>query len=279
MELSLICPIEHLEHTYNLPGRFCIASVAKQSSKYREFFREASDTGNYNVIMDNGVFEEHCMLEEDYKQMIDYIKPRVLILQDHINANWQTNLEYAQRQAKEYKQVYPTMELMFVVQCQAGDDDGFWAALSQAINTKEIDYIGICRDAVANAFSKYTRTNDQELNRFYFASQLQSRLTLDEILSVKWHFLGIGDHVHILKHYWFVTSMDTASFFWHGSRGHLISDDGVLVTDIKRPKDYFTRPYCCHDELVTDVAYNCQRAQQYAQQADELRRQIIGGRI
>ena len=104
MELSLICPIEHLEHSYNLPGRFCIASICMQSSKYREFFREASDTG-YTVIMDNGVFEGHILSEEDYKQMINYIKPRVLILQDHINANWQVNLKYAQEQAKEYKQL------------------------------------------------------------------------------------------------------------------------------------------------------------------------------
>ena len=56
MELSLICPVAHLEYTSLLPGRFAIAPVAARFKTYRSYFTKAACRDGYSVTLDNGVF-------------------------------------------------------------------------------------------------------------------------------------------------------------------------------------------------------------------------------
>lgn len=288
MELSLITPVEHIKHTALLSGRFCIAPVAIQHEAYRRYFTQDSGAG-YKVILDNGVFESDKVQDEDYIGLARAIKPRVLITPDTINRSAEDNYTCGRGFAElvkveELNNVLPEpIELMHVVQCEKDDDDGFWRVIGDILAGETFQWIGICRDAVYNAFSQFTHTEDQELNRFFFAASLMEAFPGKEglalILGKKWHFLGIGKRLDLLQYYWFVDAMDTASLFYQSTLRNLVTDHFFLPGTLKRPKDYFIRDFSPEDDWVNHLKHNCAFALKPAQQADQRRRRILGGRL
>ena len=275
MELALICPVQHIEMTSILAGRFCIAPIALQHEEYRNFFIAAQD-----VILDNGVFENHVIDYTHYAQLVDAIQPKVVIAPDIIGGDADENFRCSLRAAKQLKQDFPDIQVMFVPQCRRGDFLGFENALDTCADEVAFDYIGICRDAVYNAYGQFTNTKDQELNRFYFAAVTNSSGRITRLLEAgkKFHFLGIGDHIDLIQYYWFVESMDTASLFWQSYLGQELQN-GLLPTCLKRPKDYFTRPYPTSENLNMLIEENCIKAQQYADMATALKGDITQGRL
>lgn len=284
MELSLICPVKHIKHTALFAGRFCVAPIALKHSEYKTYFANASIDG-YKVILDNGIFEDNKVQDEAYINLARFIEPRVLILPDTINAsakeNWKATLSFVDLIETEElnNSLKEPVELMHVVQCEKDDDEGFWKTLYLALHSKEIQWIGICRDAVFNAFSQYTGTDDQELNRFYFVAELQKNYARDDILGKKWHFLGIGKRLDLIQYYWFVDAMDTASFFYQSILRNRVTEAFFMPGVLKRPKDYFVRDFGHEGFWLDCLQYNCQQALVVAQQADVRRRQILGGRL
>jgi len=280
MELSLITPVNNLEYTKLLPGRFCIAPVAAKYPTYRDYFAEASHAG-YNVTLDNGVFESDKMSDAEYIDLARYIKPKVIVIPDTINApaneNWQAALVFIEEVVEAQINGLPLdVELMYVPQCEGGDVNGFWNGVDSAIESKKLQWIGICRDACFNAFGHRTNTRDQELNRFYFAAELQRMYARNCILKKKWHFLGVGRQLHMLQYFWFVDSMDTASLFYQSVLGNIVTEEGILPGELKRPKDYFQREFNVEESVLS---FNCQEAQHWGQKAGELKRILLGGRL
>lgn len=288
MELSLICPIEHIEYTALLSGRFCLAPIALKSDVYMRYFADASQAG-YEVILDNGIFEDDLVQDENYIDLARSIKPRVLIAPDTINASADTNYDLALKfanlvDAAALNDVLPKpVELMHVIQCEKDDDDSFWRILGHLLTGNAFPWIGICRDAMRNAFSQYTQTTDQELNRFYFAARLFEAFPGAEgraqILGKKWHFLGIGNRLDLLQYYWFVDAMDTASFFYQATLGQTVTPDGLLPGRLKRPKDYFVKDFSPENYWIEPLEHNCREALYWAQQVGKHRRKNLGGRL
>jgi len=278
--------VKHLEWSRLLPGRFCIAPVALKYGNYQSYFVNASING-YKVILDNGIFEDNQVQDEDYIDLARIIKPRVLIVPDIINTGAKENLDAANMFAELVKveelnnSLPEPVELMYIIQCEKDDDTGFWKVLDSVLDGDTFQWIGICRDAVFNAFSQYTHTEDQELNRFYFAAQLQMRKYNKKIMKKKWHFLGIGARIDLLQYYWFVDAMDTASLFYQSTLGCKITPEGIMPGRLKRPKDYFVRNFNFSDggdwpKILWD---NCTAALEFAQKADANRRYLLGGRL
>lgn len=287
MELSLITPVKHIEWTRLLPGRFCIAPIALKHKEYKSYFHNATIDG-YKVMLDNGIFEDDQVQDADYIDLARLIEPRVLVIPDVINAgagaNYDAALEFIDFvKVEELNASLPEpIELMFVVQCEKDGTEGFWTAIDKAIHNEDVQWIGICRDAVYNAFSKWTHAEDQELNRFFFAARLQEMYSGDfaaNIARVKWHFLGIGAHLDLLPYYWFVDAMDTASLFYQSTLGITVTCNNILPSLLKRPKDYFIRDFGAEASWAEALEYNCQVALAAAQQADTNRRRQQGGRL
>ena len=277
MELCLITPIVHLDYTRLLAGRFCLANIAASSKKYRTFFIDSE-----NTILDNGVFEGDLIEHGRYLELSKEIRPATIIAPDQIGASTETNLNMGIEFAKEIKDVldYP-VKVMFVPQCKRNADPGEVEALQDAmLEVKEFDCFGICRDFAYNAYGQHTRTIDQELNRFYLASLWTAEGYIYRVLDAgkSFHFLGIGDRVDLIQFYWFVNSMDTASFFWQGLANNTIKE-GKLETYLSKPSDYFKRAFDITGEAKEAITVNCTTALHYAQQADRLRNKINGKRI
>ncbi len=278
MQLSLITPVEYLQYTSLLPGRFALAPVAREFATYHDYFAAASEAG-YKVILDNGIFENDKVANDDYLDLVRSIKPQVLVIPDTINANavdnWNEAIAFVAK-VKEANLPWQT-ELMFVIQCEKEEETSFWDTLDKALDTSEFEYIGICRDAVYNAFGHITNTEDQELNRFYFAAALQKRYNTVCIGRKKWHFLGMGNRIDLLQYYWFVDSMDTASLFYQATLGVEITNEFFLPAKLKRPQDYFGATFLNEAEWARIVNQNCYSALVMAQQADVNRRLRLGG--
>lgn len=288
MELSLICPVKYIEQTSLLAGRFCIAPVAMKHPDYKRYFANASHNG-YSVILDNGVFESDKVPDKEYIDLARLIKPRVLVAPDTINAAAKKNLAEADKfvelvHKENMQSVMPhPLDFMYVVQCEKNDEDGFWDVLGDVLVEDTYQWIGICRDAMFNAFSQFTHTEDQELNRFYFAARLMAAFPGKEglglILGKKWHFLGIGGRLDLLQYYWFVDAMDTASLFYQATLRNKVTEEFILPGVLKRPKDYFIRDFGHKGCWLDVLEYNCLAALAVAQKADTRRRHILGGRL
>ena len=284
MELSLICPVKHIERTSLLTGRFCIAPIAMKHTVYKDYFVNAAIDG-YKVMLDNGIFEDVKVQNEDYINFARYMQPRVLVIPDVINrgadANYYAALKFIDLVKEEdlNDSLREPIELMFVIQCEKDDTEGFWTGIANALTNPDMQWIGICRDAVYNAFSRWTHTEDQELNRFFFATRLQAVYHTSLILKKKWHFLGIGSRLDLLRHFWFVDAMDTASLFYQSTIRNRVTEEFFLPGSLKRPKDYFIRDFGHEGCWIDVLEHNCQAALIVAQQAASNKRRILGGRL
>lgn len=278
MELSLIVPVAHLELTKLLPGRFCIGSVAAAYPVYESYFRRASAAG-YKVILDNGVFEDEVLDDTVYIELARSIQPTVLVVPDTIGSDAQTNWEKALAFAGR-NNLDPKWELMFVPQCECNDAAGLANVFDEWLHSPRFKWVGICRDAIYNAFGKYTNTEDQELNRFHFSVWAQHYEYMERALAAgkKFHFLGIGERLDLLQYYWFVNSMDTASFFYQSTLG-VAASRGKLLQVAKRPRDYFTRNFGPESDWLPLLKHNCRHALHYASEAQKLRNRIEGKRL
>ena len=295
MKLNLITPVKWVEETALLPGRFCIAPVAAKEQVYFEYFRAAAGRG-YAVILDNGIFEGKVLGSREYCELAFQMGAKIIVCPDSIGAEWDAN----HSNALKFRDLAcdrwhgwtngPLPEFMIVPQCRAGDLEGGWTAINTAF-AAGFEYIGICRDLCYNMYGQLSKTTDQELNRFLFSADLQRAWPIDKIMATKWHFLGVGNQVHMLQHYWFVDSMDTASFFWGAANGEMIRN-GVLNLRVKRPDDYFTRQYtdriavvpppgssAIWAELREFLQRSCRTADEYATMAMTRRHELLKDRI
>jgi len=290
MQLSLITPVSHLWMSHLLPGRFCLANIALQYEDYLKYFIHEQSKGR-GVILDNGVFEADCITEEEYFMVTIAIQPDIVVAPDEIGGNAIENFESAKEFIEKLEKailaqkeiVCPHTQVMFVPQTPFNDVESFGQVIEQFIKEPKMNVLGICRDACYNAFNQVTHTIDQELNRFYFGIWLQKTGLLTQLQKTdkKIHFLGIGDQVHMLQHYWYVDSADTASFFWQATQGNIITPEGMLPTIYKRPAGYFGRTFQHIDpsELYVLVEENCNKAQYWNQKSIDYRNRQTGGRI
>lgn len=278
MELSLICPIQHIEWTKLLAGRFCLAPVALQDNEYLHYFKDAAHAG-YKVILDNGIFEENKVRDNQYIDLARSIGASVLVIPDTISSTVEESWSEATTFITRVREITDEFELMYVPQCLLNDTIGFWSLIAEAMTNPDIQWIGICRDAVYNAFARYTHTEDQELNRFYFAARLQEKYTTEAIMKKKWHFLGMGANIDLLQYFWFVDAMDTASLFYQATLGNKVTNEFILPGNLKRPKDYFIKDFAPEQRWAALLKYNCCAALDAAQRAGINRRKILGGRL
>jgi hypothetical protein len=259
---------------------FVLANVAARSNVYKDHYIGARQYKRF-IMLDNGVFENDQIDVATYLELAKCLKPNVIIAPDTINAdadyNWQKALEFAALVEKANFNF--DCELMFVPQCEQGQEATFWRILDTALKSPKFQWIGICRDAVFNAFGQYTNTEEQELNRFYFVGRLQEHYQPHMILQKKWHFLGMGKHINLLPYYWFVDTMDTASLFYQGTLKNTLSANGIMPETLKRPRDYFFKSFMHEDAWQYNVEHNCHDALQWAQRADKLKRKLLGGRL
>jgi len=267
MDLCLITPVKYVWLTRLLPGRFCLAQIAIKHTAYREFFRKEALNG-YRVILDNGAFENDLISDKDLIQLAEELSPTILIVPDLLGGDAKENFDKAVSFAKGLSSI--DWELMFVPQCKPGDTSGYEIALVDAIESELFKWIGIARVPLANAFSAFTHTTDESLNKFYFGAWAEAKgiFKFAKEKDVHFHMLGIGNNLSLLKHCWWAETADTASLFFQATLGNKVCRKGVLPGEISRPKDYFLRDFGPEHLWLGLLRHNCKEALKYAERSE-----------
>ncbi len=278
MELCLITPAKHVDWMRLLPGRFCLANI--KNERYLNAFIEAGKEG-YDVVLDNGAFEDALVDDGKYLEIAHMLKPGVLVAPDLMNARAQSNLEYACNFAARVTASELTPDLMFVPQCERNDVAGYRMAIEDAITSGLFKWIGVCRNSCFNAFGQYTHTLNENLNKFYFGvcAERAGILKLAREKGVRFHLLGIGGDIFMLQYLWWVDRADTASLFYQATLGERVSPYGTLSEAVGRPCDYFQRNFEADHLWREALTHNCQEAQKYATAAKRKRYEILKDRI
>ena len=278
MELCLITPAAHCDRTKLLPGRFCLANVEDEG--YREMFAAYAKNG-YDVVLDNGVFEDDPIDIEKYFKVIRQIRPRVVVAPDLMNANAEVNLQHALAFVAAAKDECTIPELMFVPQCERDDPQGYKMAIMNAIESKQFQWLGICRNGCNNAFNRFTHTTDESLNKFFFGAWAERLGILERVreMGVRFHLLGIGGDLNLLQNLWWVDRADTASLFFQATLGELVNKNGTLSENVNRPADYFRRDFGPSHDWLPHLKHNCTSALAYASKAARLKHIILKDRI
>lgn len=281
MELCLIAPAAHVRQTSLLPGRFCLANVAQNCrSEYQEFFSDQTAAG-YEVVLDNGAFEGELVSDDQYVGAINVIKPQVVVAPDLLNVHAQDNLAHAIEFADNHIKLLEHTQLMFVPQCTRGNDASYLTAILDAIKSGHFHWLGICRNACFNAFGQYTHTEDEAVNKLFFGAWAEQKGILDiaRLRGIRFHLLGIGGDLNMLRYFWWVDRADTASLFFQATLGEHVSRHGRLVEHVSRPADYFRRDFGPPEGWLATLKYNCAAALIYASEAARLKHKILQDRI
>jgi len=274
MELSLITPPAFVEYTELLPGRFCIGSVAQSNQKYRDFFKDSARKG-YRVILDNGAFEGYLLDNTTLHELALEIGASVVIAPDIYGGNIQESTKLSLSFVEQFPNT--VYEKMLVLQCARG----------QTITTVDIAnlplsfaWVGIPRVLTHNMYAGKTHCTSQEMLRFLFSCSLQCGSYCSSLFKKlrerKIHFLGLGDELFMLPYFWWVDSMDTAALFWQAWCGNTVTSDGFLHTRISRPHNYFALDAKPSSLFEANLRHNCKRALEWAEKANEKRREITG---
>jgi len=270
MELSLITPPAFVEYTELLPGRFCIGSVAMGNNNYRDFFKESAKKG-YRVILDNGAFEKKLLNFTELHELACEIGASVVIAPDIYGGDTQESLSLSQDYANRFAEA--PYSLMLVLQC----------APRQILIDEMIEglpsffsWVGFPRILAHNLYARQTHCSEQELLRFLLSADLQTSAAFDELRKRKIQFLGLGDELFMLPHFWWVDSIDTASLFWQAACGNRVTEDGFLHTRISRPSNYFALTRTLDPGFEDCLEHNCKCALEWAEKANERRREITG---
>ena len=204
---------------------------------------------------------------------------KIVVVPDLYGGNAEDNF----KKGLAYKEKFPNPPYLLMFVCQTAaksqawpqEEESFWRILKEA--TEIFHFVGIPRIATHNLYSDKAKTMSQELLRFIFSHELQKRIPQNELEYRNFHLLGVGDELHMLEHFWWVHSMDTASLFWQSWVGNRVSCDGLLHSIIARPKHYFHLERKDFPPNFKDILKkNCEAAMKYASKAKELRRHVTG---
>ena len=291
MELCVICPPKLVHWSDCCSGRFCIASIAATNQTYRNWFLTASQSG-YRVILDNGIFEGKPLNNMQLWEMVGQVGASVVVAPDIINGDVNQNWTKGQKFLDDRPNDLDHVQVMYVPQIADSSLNQRSVAWEQIrsiagaikswpgyADASRFTWLGICRDFVHKLYKHVSYTADQEINRLHFAQDLEHRVNIIEMLKrkINIHLLGIGNHVHLLEHMWFVTSADTASFCWRGLARKGLTEGSFPADGARRPTDYFYRDWKLYNDEVFHryVKLNCDAAQVWANHASEKRTQVM----
>jgi len=266
---------------YHLPGRFCLAQVAAKYPVYADWFKQAAIRGE-TVIIDPGTYEGDILPEDKYLEVIRTVGATHAICPDILYRGALQNWEEAQKFRCKAEKLLRSMwtgkpvTWMYVGQCSLEDEQKLahevYCQTMKAASALGFS-LGVCFDGVYAAegrtYEFVTQVNSNELMRAEFVHRNVELFAYFKKNGTYVHGLGIGKQVCQLPHYRGIfNSMDTASFFWHGSQGARIAN-GILDCGSRRPKDYFERTWKLEPLQQSNIWNICEQVKKLANRATQ----------
>ena len=229
-----IAPTPHLEDfaVYN-KVHLMLAHLAENDRDYSNWYRDRKEL----KILDNSAFEMYKqgrpMYESDkLMDMASRTKADVIVMSDYPGENSAKTIDAAERLGPQFKAAgYQTF---FVPQSKVGDMDDYLFAWNHAINSPNVDFIGMSILGVPNAFGNIEKDNKLQrfLSRWKMMHILESRGMLDNAWEngKKIHFLGALDgwlgEIKLVEQWKdYIFSWDSSGAIWLGLHGNKTYDD------------------------------------------------------
>jgi len=265
MDFAMITPPDLIQLSGMLPHSMVIAPWALNNKNYRRAAAFQPAAESRLVILDNGTFEGQPVPAEQLLMLVEEIQPDVVIAPDTLyDPDWQAAVPKALEFQTDVESYSARTKTMFVPQCEKPTDA--WAALQAGCDA--FQWIGICRDFCKLAVGRFLPHASQESLRLAFTYELQARdFVAPGQVHNSWWYLGVGDPIENVENYWFVTGMDSASFFWKPLGYN------------RRPRNFALCNTLRDLKAVDAIAQHCQAMDKHAQVATELRKHLEGGRL
>lgn len=252
-----ISPTKYLEkYTRDNGAHLILAHLVEEDPEYRDYYANLDD-GKYK-IMDNSAFEMFKLglpMYESSKliEMGKQCKANCIVLSDYPKQQSRVTVDAAKRLIPEFKAA--GFDTFFVPQSELGDMTDYINAVEWALNTPEVDLIGlsILGTPIACGVDETTfdggKRNDaykmqRYLSRLAVFRELEKRNLLGTKSWNRFHCLGMVDgpkEIDLLREYHaHIFSWDSSAAVWAGINGHRFdnSPTGLMNGKFEKEVDF-----------------------------------------
>lgn len=198
MKVSHIVPTDLLDLIEGRDFYMCLANVAYKNKEYADFYKKQKENGAF-ILLDNGAAEANQMSLEIISQVIEYIHPNEVILNDSL-CNKEETLIKSKQALDYYKSKNYDCQYMFVPQ---GKNFREWVECYQSFKMDDISTIGV---------SKFNTSFWKESDARYDCCLWLDKFSKHQNKQV--HLLGCHENMKEVKYisqdFDFVRSNDTA---------------------------------------------------------------------
>jgi len=231
-----ISPTKYLEkYTRKNGAHLILAHLVEEDPEYRDYYANLDD-GKYK-IMDNSAFEMFKLglpMYESSKliEMGKQCKANCIVLSDYPKQQSRVTVDAAKKLIPEFRAA--GFGTFFVPQSELGDMTDYINAVEWALNTPEVDLIGlsILGAPIACGVDETTfeggKRNDaykmqRYLSRLAVFRELEKRNLLNNNARKRFHCLGMVDgpkEIDLLREYHdFIFTWDSSAAVWAGING------------------------------------------------------------
>ena len=233
-------------HATEQKVHLCLAHLVETDLRYVEFY--ANLPKDHKIILDNSAFEMYKQGREMYPsdkliEMGRQIDADIIVLSDYPGQHVDVTIRAAEKLIPEFKAA--GFGTFFVPQSEIGNFGQFMEGFDFALQTPDIDLIGVSILGCPNAFGVEKGNKLQRyLSRKATFDALRNRGALGPHAENRFHCLGMTDgpnEVTLLKQYHpYIFSWDSSAAFWAGAHGIRFdhSPTGLIDGKFEREVDF-----------------------------------------
>lgn len=233
-----ITPVSYLPLVRQYNTHLLLAHLVEESEEYRNFYLQLKQK-NPNVVyhLDNSAFEmfkrgQPMYDSEKLVEMGKLVGATSVVMSDYPKEHWEKTVESARRMISKIKA--NGFKTFFCPQSELGDLEGLMWSYKWAIESHDIDFIGVsilaCPIALGINETKHGDGSRDDafrmqryLSRWAIFQELEKRGLLTYRTKGKFHCLGMTDgprEIELLKDYHeYIFSWDSSTAVWHAING------------------------------------------------------------
>ena len=241
-----------------------LAHLVESDEDYTQWYKDH----NAFKILDNSAFEMYKQGRPMYDpdkllEMGKRVGADVIVMSDYPGQPAQVTIDAAERLGPIFHEA--GFKTFFVPQSEVGDMEDYLRAWEYAVNSPNVDFIGVSILGVPNAFGNIEK--DNKLQRFLSRWRLMKNLDAEGILGCameegkKIHFLGALDgwpgEVELLKPYHNnIFSWDSSGAVWLGLSGGMEYDNSPSQQILGKYEVEVDFNFKTDDKCRIDAAHN-----------------------
>lgn len=239
MKFFIIPPLSALDLMHEgTAGYYCLANLYIKNENYREFFLKQKRDNRF-ILLDNGAAEHDLVTEEILLNIVEELKPNLVIPPDVLLDKEATIANFDLFQKKYIERNCHKHTSLFA--CPQGKTIFEWMDCYQYMRQSPyVARIGLSKIAIPYCWNRVSVGEDRLIKESRW-SCVKDLDTYSMLSDIDIHCLGAGDmrEFEYYKKYPEIVSTDSCNSVWSAMNG--ISFEDGDFTRIPTPRDYFER--------------------------------------